>query len=593
MGRFQSINVLDYGATGDGVTDDTAAIQAALDAASPGGEVFIPAGTYDLTSERLYVPTDVRIRGAGQGKTILKRGDTYAAQNVFRIQNYVPGSPSVFDSHKKNIEISHMTLDWNMDAGWDDYAAAIGFAGSDTGNDDTIENIHIHHITFIDSAGATPTGDPDAWGINYTSDCPYNNNLRINDCICDAEWHQFCAGGGMGWTDVWIHDNSVYHPRDNGITCSTTYDETDGTYASFKNINIFNNHIIGHVGYGIWVGADGSSRCRGARWQGVNIHDNIIISDSWKEGTSSQYAIGTSCPENGIDGLSITNNQCIVQSDNTATSNYSISVRGYTNPPTMSLDAGFTQPAEDATVAISFGSDPDLKVGAILHMGNGSYGGGRYRVYSVDGSGDYTVTRLYWPGSDVSTTSIPSTVNVEAVGEARNVNISGNNCDSGLRLQYVTGGKVRGNSCGSVTESWSGYIESCVDLLVNDNIWNDEEVWVIYSCRGAFTKNIFAIAALSAGWFQQKSNPDTLSRETHNDWYLSGNGGFVTPNEITAQTTSSSGTHAMRGDVVVTDTPEAVLIADVGSIAYRTNGGAGTCIYVKESGTGNTGWVAK
>ena len=40
-------------------------------------------------------------------------------------------------------------------------------------------------------------------------------------------------------------------------------------------------------------------------------------------------------------------------------------------------------------------------------------------------------------------------------------------------------------------------------------------------------------------------------------------------------------------------TPEGVLTAPVGSLYTRTDGGAGTTLYVKESGAGNTGWVAK
>ena len=42
-----------------------------------------------------------------------------------------------------------------------------------------------------------------------------------------------------------------------------------------------------------------------------------------------------------------------------------------------------------------------------------------------------------------------------------------------------------------------------------------------------------------------------------------------------------------------TDSPENVVTANVGSIYLRNNGAAGTSFYVKESGTGNTGWVAK
>lgn len=41
------------------------------------------------------------------------------------------------------------------------------------------------------------------------------------------------------------------------------------------------------------------------------------------------------------------------------------------------------------------------------------------------------------------------------------------------------------------------------------------------------------------------------------------------------------------------NSPEGVVTAAVGSLYTRTNGGANTTLYVKESGTGNTGWVAK
>ena len=40
-------------------------------------------------------------------------------------------------------------------------------------------------------------------------------------------------------------------------------------------------------------------------------------------------------------------------------------------------------------------------------------------------------------------------------------------------------------------------------------------------------------------------------------------------------------------------TPEGAITAAQGSICLRTGGGAGTSLYVKESGAGNTGWIAK
>lgn len=40
--------------------------------------------------------------------------------------------------------------------------------------------------------------------------------------------------------------------------------------------------------------------------------------------------------------------------------------------------------------------------------------------------------------------------------------------------------------------------------------------------------------------------------------------------------------------------PEGVVTADVGSLYLRTDGGAGTALYVKESGVNtNTGWIGK
>jgi hypothetical protein len=41
-----------------------------------------------------------------------------------------------------------------------------------------------------------------------------------------------------------------------------------------------------------------------------------------------------------------------------------------------------------------------------------------------------------------------------------------------------------------------------------------------------------------------------------------------------------------------TGTPEGAVTAPVGSLYFRTDGGAGTTLYIKESGAGNTGWVA-
>jgi len=42
-----------------------------------------------------------------------------------------------------------------------------------------------------------------------------------------------------------------------------------------------------------------------------------------------------------------------------------------------------------------------------------------------------------------------------------------------------------------------------------------------------------------------------------------------------------------------TGSPETVVTAGVGSLYLRTDGGSGTTLYIKESGSGNTGWIGK
>lgn len=72
LGIFINVKDPTYGAVGDGVTDDTAHVQAALTAAgSPKGIVFFPSGTYRITS-KLSVPVGVHIWGAGSEGTSIK-----------------------------------------------------------------------------------------------------------------------------------------------------------------------------------------------------------------------------------------------------------------------------------------------------------------------------------------------------------------------------------------------------------------------------------------------------------------------------------------------------------------------------------------
>lgn len=78
--RFaEVVNVKDYGAVGDGVTDDTTAIQAALDANKP---IHIPTGTYKITTTLEVTGQDVHITGDGKG-SILDTASLAADERYF------------------------------------------------------------------------------------------------------------------------------------------------------------------------------------------------------------------------------------------------------------------------------------------------------------------------------------------------------------------------------------------------------------------------------------------------------------------------------------------------------------------------------
>ncbi len=102
-----ALNVKDFGATGNGITDDTAAIQSVINLLPPtGGDVYAPPGRYKLTSS-LTVPSTVlsgfRFTGGGWG-TVLSISN---GMNDYAIK-FLEGSSGL-----NGAQISHLKIDGN------------------------------------------------------------------------------------------------------------------------------------------------------------------------------------------------------------------------------------------------------------------------------------------------------------------------------------------------------------------------------------------------------------------------------------------------------------------------------------------------
>jgi hypothetical protein len=103
----ETVSVKDFGAVGNGATDDTVAIQAAATYISAnGGTLFFPRGVYLLTGFFNISGSNVRVTGEGMGASVIKVG---AWVDGIRVSDGYPSPTSVLT----NITIENLTIDGN------------------------------------------------------------------------------------------------------------------------------------------------------------------------------------------------------------------------------------------------------------------------------------------------------------------------------------------------------------------------------------------------------------------------------------------------------------------------------------------------
>lgn len=159
--RFADVvNVKDFGAVGDGIADDTAAINAAI-AALPffGGTVYFPRGRYRTTATITVTQRDLALVGAGSGGIIASL-NTWTQNNVptgaqrgatILVADFIGGP--VIRVKERGFSCKDMTVDATSDAGIGGFApVSLGAGGRKGLGSSSVD--HGIYIEADDTAGA-------------------------------------------------------------------------------------------------------------------------------------------------------------------------------------------------------------------------------------------------------------------------------------------------------------------------------------------------------------------------------------------------------------------------------------------------------
>ena len=112
LNNMHIVNVLSYGAKGDGLTDDTAAVQNALDSAHKAGcVVFFPAGVYMVSG--VTVNSSVSIIGEGQDSSVLRLISGSVGASVVKSEGFDTLTGTNNNGGVSGVTIRDITLDGN------------------------------------------------------------------------------------------------------------------------------------------------------------------------------------------------------------------------------------------------------------------------------------------------------------------------------------------------------------------------------------------------------------------------------------------------------------------------------------------------
>ncbi|UZE21576.1 putative Ig domain-containing protein [Pseudomonas sp. B21-056] len=267
-------NVQNFGAKGDGITDDTAAIQAAIDAAAAagGGQVYVPAGTYIVSAGEepsdgcLMLKSNVHLYGDGMGETTVKVADGSDTKITGIIR-------SAYGEETHDFGISQLTIDGNRDHttgkidGWFN-----GYIPGEEGYDSnvTIDSVeikdcsgygfdpHEQTVNMVIKNSVSHGNGLDGFVADFLSDSTFENNVAY-----DNDRHGFNVVTSTH--DFTLTNNVAYDNGGNGIVVQRGSENIP----SPSNITITGGEVYGNGAEGVLVKLSSDVTVTG-----VDIHDN-------------------------------------------------------------------------------------------------------------------------------------------------------------------------------------------------------------------------------------------------------------------------------------------------------------------------------